>query len=64
MKVGEYLIVNKRSVVNENTGVANLVAAKEVRQRVVAVYRHGAVRTETGDVWMPFQTRKGMVGGW
>jgi len=64
MRVGDTLIVNRRSVVNPNTGVASLVPAKEVRQKVTHVYHHGAVMTETGDVWMPLKTRKGWVSGW
>ncbi len=64
ISVGDTILINKRSVANENSGIANLMPAKEVRQKVVVKYLHGAVQTETGDVWMPHLTRKGWVGGW
>jgi len=64
MKVGQFLIVNKRSVVNPKTGRCELIPAKLVRQRVEAVYHHGAVRTVTGDVWTPVLTRMGWVGAY
>lgn len=63
MKVGQYIKINKRSVVGKN-GKANLVPAKESRQRVIAVYLSGKVQTETGDVWMPTKTTRGWVGAY
>lgn len=50
-KVGQSVLVTRRSVINVKTGLAKLVPAKPAIYKIASVYSSGRVMTTSGDVW-------------